>query len=74
MAMFEDLSNYDRVKREKLLKIKTFFENGVRAYNDKDFEEARDFFEECLRFVPNDRASFVYYNKSSEKLCNRKTK
>ncbi len=74
MAMFEDLSNYERVKRENLLKIKTIFENGVRAYNDKDFEEARAFFEDCLKFVPNDKASFVYYNKSSEKLCNRKTK
>lgn len=74
MAMFEDLSNYYRAKRERLLKIKTIFENGVRAYNDKDFEEAREFFEDCLRVVPNDKASFVYYNKSSEKLCNRKTK
>lgn len=72
MAMFESLAPYERGKKDNLLKTKTNFENGVRSYNDKDFDEARDFFAECLRYEPNDKAAFVYYNKACEKLCNRK--
>ena len=68
MAMFESLSCYDKAKKEKLNKTKINFENGVRAYNDHDYEEAKMFFEHVLKIVPDDKASYTYYNKSIEKL------
>ena len=68
MALFESFSCYDRVRKEALSKSKTKFENGVRAYNDRDYEEAKEIFESVLRIVPNDRASYIYYNKSCEKI------
>lgn len=68
MALFESLICYEKGKREKLNRTKTLFENGVRAYNDKDYQEAKDFFERVLKIMPDDKASYVYYNKSIEKL------
>ena len=74
MALFESLECYERGKKDKLGKVKTLFENGVRAYNDQDFEEARDFFEHALKIVPDDKAAYVYYNKSVEKLSIKNSK
>lgn len=68
MALFESLSCYDKGRKERLLKTKTKFENGVRAYNDHDYDEAREFFADVLHYASNDKASYIYYNKSCEKL------
>jgi len=68
MAIFENISCYDKSKKDLLLKTKTKFENGIRAYNDKDYAEAKELFEYVLHVSPNDRASYIYYNKSCEKI------
>lgn len=67
-SLFESLDCYPKRIREKLKKYKNEFENGVRFYNEKRYREAKDMFEKVLQKIPNDNASFVYFNKCNEKL------
>ena len=69
LPLFESLEVYSKDKRVKLFKLKNRFENGVRAYNDGLFKEAKGEFEEVLKYVPDDKPSYIYFNKASEKLC-----
>ena len=48
--------------------MKNVFENGVRFYNERKFSEAKNSFEEVLQEVADDKPSYVYFNKASEKL------
>lgn len=68
VALFESLNYYPKSKREKLKKLKNKFESGVRAYNDKDFAQAKEIFQSVLHSVADDKPSYVYFNKSVEKL------
>ena len=65
---FRYLGCYSKRAREKLKKFKNEFENGVRFYNEKRYREAKAMFEKVLQKIPNDNASFVYFNKCNEKL------
>ena len=68
VSLYESLDCYSKKVREKLKKFKNEFENGVRFYNEKRYSEAKDMFEKVLKKVPDDSASFVYFNKCNEKL------
>lgn len=68
ISLFESLDYYPKNKREKLKKLKNKFESGVRAYNEKKYEEAKEIFTSILQQVSDDKPSFVYFNKASEKL------
>jgi len=68
ISLFESLNYYQKNKREKLKKLKNKFEEGVRAYNEKKYQEAKEIFEYVLHYVPDDKPSYVYFNKASEKL------
>ena len=68
IPLFESLCYYPKNKREKLKKLKNKFESGVRAYNDKKYKEAREIFEYILKYVPDDKPSYVYFNKATEKM------
>lgn len=68
LALFESLESYPREHREKLSKLKVKFENAVRKYNDANFERSAIEFEEILRLVPEDKPSYIYYNKAKEKI------
>ena len=68
IPLFESLDCYSKRAREKLKKFKNEFENGVRFYNEKRYREAKAMFEKVLQKIPNDNASFVYFNKCNEKL------
>lgn len=68
IQLFESLEYYPKGKKEKLIKLKNKFENGVRFYNEGKFKEAKDEFEFVLHYVKDDSPSFVYFNKSNEKL------
>lgn len=70
IAIFESLEYYAKDKREKLASLKSNFEEGVRAYNDKDYSRSKEYLSEVLRYVPDDKPSYVYFNKASEKLNN----
>lgn len=70
VPLFESLNYYPKNKREKLKKLKNKFETGVRAYNEKNYQEAKDLFEIVLHYVADDKPSFVYYNRAVEKLKN----
>lgn len=67
-SLFESLDCYPKRIKEKLKKFKNEFENGVRFYNEKRYREAKDMFEKVLQKIPNDNASFVYFNKCNERL------
>ena len=55
-------------KREKHKKLKNRFEAGVRAYNQKNYKQAKEEFEFVLHYVPEDKPSYVYFNRIIEKL------
>lgn len=68
LPLFESLEIYSKNTREKLVRLKAKFENGVREYNDGKFKDAKQSFEEVLRYLPEDKPSYVYFNKCVEKL------
>lgn len=68
VSLFESLNCYPKRKRDKLLKHKNRFEEGVRAYNEQDYELAKECFGKVLKSVSDDKPSFVYFNKANEKL------
>lgn len=68
LSLYESLDSYAKKYKEKLKKFKNEFENGVRFFNEKRYKEAKDMFEKVLKKVPDDNASFVYFNKCNEKL------
>ena len=43
--------------------------NAIRAYNDRSYNEAKSMLESILHFIPDDKPSYIYYNKSCEKLA-----
>lgn len=67
-SVFECLEVFGRQKREKLYKHHLEFENGIRAYQQGDFDKARQIFEKVYRQEKDDKPCYVYYNKSSENL------
>ncbi len=67
-SLFESLEVYPRKKRDRLVHLKRTFEEGVRKYNDGEYEKARSDFKEVLEFVSDDKASYVYFNKACDKL------
>lgn len=68
MPIYESLETIPKHKREKLKKLKNKFEAGVRAYNQKNYKQAKEEFEFVLHYVPEDKPSYVYFNKTLEKL------
>ncbi len=70
VPLFESLNYYPKNKKEKLKKLRSKFEAGVRAYNEKNYKEAKECFEFILHYVPDDKPSFVYFNHANEKLKN----
>ena len=69
MALYESLCYYPKSKREKLKKLKNKFEEGVRAYNQKEYARAKEVFEFVLHYVSDDLPAYLYFNKASEKLA-----
>ena len=67
ISIFESLDAYPRTKREKLIKHKVEFEQGVRAYVNGKFEQAKTIFEEVYKKEKDDKVCYVFYNKSCEK-------
>ena len=71
LPLYESLNYYPKNKKEKLKKLKNKFEAGVRAYNEKNYKEAKEVFAFVLHYVSDDKPAFVYFNKASEKLKDR---
>jgi len=68
ISVYESLEVYPKTKKQKLLKHKDKFEEGVRAYEEKDYQRAKTIFGGILKNIPDDKPSFVYFNRASEKL------
>ena len=68
LPLFESLDIYPKEVREKLYRLKNKFENAVREYNDGQFKSALRNFQEILKYIPDDKPSYVYFNKANEKL------
>jgi class 3 adenylate cyclase len=67
-GVFENLDIYSRIKREKLINLKGTFEQGVRLYEDGDYQTAKLHFENVLKKFKDDHVAFVYLNVCDEKL------
>ena len=67
ISIFESLDCYPRTKKEKLIKYKQQFEQGVRAYVNAKFDLAKKIFEEVYKKEKDDKVCFVFYNKAIEK-------
>lgn len=72
ISLFESLEYYSKSKKDKLKKVKNKFEESVRAYNERDYKEAKTGFEIVLKSLGEDGPSFVYFNKAAEKLKEEK--
>lgn len=68
VPLFESLEYYPKNKKEKLKKLKNRFEAGVRAYNEKNYAEAKAAFEYVLHYVADDKPSYIYFNRANDKL------
>ena len=47
------------------------FENGVRAFVNGKYEQAKDIFETVYHKEKDDKVCYVYYNKCCENLGNK---
>ena len=68
LPLFESLEIYPKEEKDKLVRLKNKFENGVRSYNDGQFKAALQSFQDILKYLPNDKPSYIYFNKANEKL------
>lgn len=68
ISLFESLNYYSKSRRQKLKKYKNKFETGVRFYNEKEYQKAKETFADILHALPDDKPAFVYFNNASEKL------
>lgn len=67
ISVFESLDAYPKQKREKLLKHKVEFEQGVRAYVNGKFAQASKIFEDVFKAEKDDKVCYVFYNKAVSK-------
>ena len=67
ISVFESFAVYRKDKREVLERMKNVFELGVRYYNESEYDKAQENFSKVLRFLPSDKVSYIYFNKSEEK-------
>lgn len=69
-SLFESLEIYPKKKRDRLVHLKSNFEEGVRNFNEHEYEKAKTCFKQVLSYVSDDKASYVYYNHACDKLEN----
>ena len=67
LSVFESLDAYPKSKRDKYIKYKQEFEQGVRAYVNGKFGVASKIFEEVYKKEKDDRVCYTFYNKAMEK-------
>lgn len=67
-SLFENLEVYPRRKKDRLMHLKRNFEDGVRCFHEGEFLKAKSCFREVLKYVSDDKASYVYFNKASDKI------
>lgn len=67
-SLYENLEVYPRRKREKLIRLKRNFEDGVRFFNEGAYLKAKSYFRDVLKYVSDDKASYIYYNKACDKI------
>lgn len=68
LPLYESLDCCLKSQKDKLKRHKNKFEAGVRAYNSKNYTVAKENFEYILHYLPEDKPSFVYFNRANEKL------
>ena len=67
MSVFESLDAYPRAKREKLIKNKVAFEQGVRAYVNGKFDIAAKAFEDVYKKEKDEKVCFTFYNRAVDR-------
>lgn len=68
ILLFEDLDVYSKEISSHLIKNKGLFERGIICYNNGQYQKALDYFKENLKLYPNDKAGYIYYNNTKDKL------
>ena len=67
-SLYENLEVYPRRKRERLMHLKRNFEDGVRSFHKGEFLKAKSYFRDVLKYVSDDKASYIYYNRACDKI------
>lgn len=70
LILYENLDVYPRDVATPLKRTKKLFERGVICYNNQNYNESLSLFTQILKIAPNDKASYIYFNKSKEKINN----
>lgn len=68
IILYDDLSSKPRHEQRMYSQTKRQFEKGVIAYNQGSFQQAKNIFGQILHALPDDKASYEYFNKCREKL------
>ena len=68
IELFEDLEVVNKRESERLFRFRGSFEKGVISYENGEYEKAKYYFEDVLKAMPNDNASFIYFNKTKDRL------
>lgn len=68
IVAFEDIDVLPRDISSHLVKSKSQFERGVITYESGDYKEASELFSNALKICPNDKGSYLYFNRCQEKL------
>ena len=67
IEIYEYLDIYEKAKQEKLIRNKVAFEQGVYAYFNGKFDQAKSIFEKVYKQEKNDRVCYTYFNKCCDK-------
>ncbi len=68
IMLFENLNVYPKNEAERFVRNKGIFERGIINYNNGNFNQAITYFQDNLRSNPSDRAGYIYYSNTKEKL------
>lgn len=68
LACYENLESYKKRQKNKLKKLCRMFEDGVRMFDLGNFEQAKTFFEEVLKVMPDDKISYTFFNRCVDKI------
>ena len=68
ISVFESLDAYPKSKKDKLIKNKISFEQGVRAYVNGKFEVASKIFQDVYKKEKDDKVCYTFYNKCVNKV------
>lgn len=58
------------LSKESMVKLLSYYKQGLNYYKQRNFSRALEYFEECLKINPEDGPSKEYVNRCKEYIKN----